>query len=158
MPLDFNLRENHPLPHDLYCDYCGDFISHADEGYATHFGFNTPRPKITPACLKCRLYEISLNFRRGCLVKGYGRVPVEILDKRDQSMETKVESKAGKVVDIHWGEVDKQIDAGTAKVSILAKQYAIDSGTMKELLKAKYGETLEFRRGRNGGIKRVIKQ
>ena len=60
-----------------------------------------------------------------------------------------------KVVDFAY--VDREIDSGNAKLSQLSKHFGIYPNEMRATLIAHYGNKIEFRRGRNGGIKKVSK-
>jgi hypothetical protein len=54
---------------------------------------------------------------------------------------------------INWAAIDARIAEGTASTSILAAENDINATDMRTLLTDHYGQRIEFKRGRNGGIK-----
>lgn len=151
MPVDFNVRDS-KTPHDIYCDYCGILIGAVDEGYIQHFGFNTKRPKISLRCNLCDKHQIENNFRTGCLIRGFGRVDPRILDEREIMNQIENASLVKAEAKVNWEEVDATIKAGRVTTSALAAKYGVAPATMKSLLVARYGNNLDFKKGRSGGV------
>ena len=72
--------------------------------------------------------------------------------KRNRQMSTQTVSQES----LDWIMIDQKINNGEAKVSSLSKEYKVSSAEFKQMLLDRYGkDTLEFKRGRNGGIRKV---
>jgi hypothetical protein len=57
------------------------------------------------------------------------------------------------VVQINWSEFEGMVSSGTAKLVALAQTYNIYPNDMRDMIIAKYGDKIEFKRGKNGGVR-----
>lgn len=55
-------------------------------------------------------------------------------------------------VNVNWEEMDSLITDGNCKVSILATNLSVKPQELRDALREHYGDRIEFRRGRNGGV------
>jgi hypothetical protein len=60
-----------------------------------------------------------------------------------------------KSVNVDWNKVDELLNNGEAKLAKLAKEHGVVTNVMRQMLIDRYGTGIEFKRGRNGGIKRT---
>lgn len=125
---------------------------YTDDDYIKSYSYHTPKPKCSLKCKLCHEHEWKNNFRRGCLIVGYGRVDPKILDERNimDQVNNLVVSKASMQVDMN--AVEQMIKSGRVSVSTLAEKFGVSSATMKALIMNKWGNTVEFKRGRSGGV------
>lgn len=155
MPVIYN-KERKTAPYELYCDFCNDFVAYDTELGVRYSGHFYGKPKFCLKCPKCIEWQIDHYYIEGCLIQGVGRVTKEFLVEHDLIEPEKAPRvKKSSTINVDWNEIDNLINAGKCSVSAIAKKYNVNSIHIKSLLQEHYGDTLIFKKGRNGGVYRA---
>ena len=155
----------------VFCDYCGELIGNVDKDWMKHYGFsekNTEEGKIPLECRTCNTNNIVREVRElrsGNKISDKSvRIILDTLGVKEEKMgtaeniktitETKMTTtKAVKTpADMDWASIEKAIKGKAFKLLAAAKELKISPADLKTLLVNKFGEQIEFKRGRNGGV------
>lgn len=136
---------------ESFCDTCGEFYAVLDKEYLQYSGYLNNTPKFDIKCARC--WDLQYRILTGDFV-----IPVT-LRKDDVIMadaNVKVERKVLTAEEVsakfNWATIEEAIKAGTFKTQAFATENGLNPTIVKDQLVAKYGDRLEFRRGRNGGV------
>lgn len=150
------LKDEITKEYKKHCDFCGDFIFVVDKDYLKYCGWDNGTLKFSFFCLPCWQHYCNSGCRVGSVIKGYGRIDMETLNNAEQSSTSnkiKIGKKKVESTTVEWSKVDALIEAKTCKLKSLAESLGVSDLTyMRELLVTHYGERIEFKRGRAGGI------
>lgn len=164
MPIVINDHPESTHPHTAICDYCGRFKGYLDDGYLKHSGYDkNSRPKFPMECDDCfKIIFGRLSVLDPIFIEEKTNPPAEdiLSEEFNMSDETTTVRKtrvARKSVDelsasIDWVAMDALINQGKCKISLLEDQLEANPADLKNLFVAHYGDKIEFRRGRNGGV------
>lgn len=120
---------NEGKPEGCLCRHCYQKLDHLPFSYGKY---------ISPICVKC-LRDIAW------------------IESPNNTKENKMKKRTSKndpsVVQINWNEFESMVSSGTAKLVALAQTYNIYPNDMRDMIIAKYGDKIEFKRGKNGGVR-----
>ena len=114
-------------PEGCLCNHCFEKLNHLPFSYGKY---------VSPICTKC-LRDINW---------------IENTNNKEIKMKTRTTKNDPKKISIDWMKFEEMATAGQAKLVALADSYNIYPNDMKTLIIEKYGENVQFKRGRNGGI------
>jgi len=114
-------------PEGCLCGHCFEKLNHMPFSYGKY---------VSPICVKC-LKDIHW---------------IENTNKKETKMKTRTSKNDPKKISIDWTKFEEMASSGQAKLVALAESYNIYPNDMKTLIIEKYGESVQFKRGRNGGI------
>jgi hypothetical protein len=114
-----------------FCSYCKQFLNKENPWKSGVYVF--------PICNLCLKYVITIE---------------EFLanKKGAAKMRTRKTMVDPDTVSVDWENFEKLVENKQAKLTLLSKRYKIYPAEMRAILSEKYGERLEFRKGRYGGI------
>lgn len=69
-------------------------------------------------------------------------------------MNTKIKKLPLTADDVDWNVIDKLLDEKNCKIISICEERGWNQTEFKALLVSKYGDSIEFRRGRTGGVYR----
>lgn len=142
---------------EAWCDFCKDFHAYVNENWLTYSGYAINQPKFAIYCDKCWKHAFDNNFRPGCLIRNYGPVSPERLDRMELDVKT-AKVAARRVTNkldastIDWESVDKAINERACRVNALAEQLNVNPQELRTALETHYGNRIVFKRGRSGGV------
>jgi len=147
----------------LNCEICGGFYGMVDDDYVKFYNLDgqrdkDPHRKIDIICSGCRKIE----KEGGRLIRNFGPVPYEMLKEKNMLPEqntavAKQKRKRIAVLDdlrknTKWDAIETSIKNQKFKLVEVAKEMGLSANDLKSLLLEQFGDNLEFRRGRNGGV------
>lgn len=138
------------------CDYCPTKVHKVTQEWIDHHSYAKGDPnRIAVKCDQCRMVQ----WTGGKLVKGYGAISMEEVSQvQDQQKEEIRRSRRTKVTQqelsntINWQSIDTLIGQGNCKVKQLADDMNANPVDLRNLITEHYGDRIEFRRGRAGGV------
>lgn len=144
---------------ETYCDYCGEFCMFVNQEWLQYAGYTDGKIKFDIRCDLCNQYEFKMGHHLNPIVKGYGRLPIEMILKFQErnnmsDAKTKRTTKTNDVLagSIQWESMDKLIDVGNCRLSLIAEELNANVVDLREQFIAHYGDKIVFKRGRNGGV------
>ncbi len=147
MGVEYNEKQK---KYNVVCDYC--FTPIIDINYQVD-------GEISVYCVACN----AKRLQGGIGIKGNGFfMPEQIEAIKEQkatvSRETKHAEKTAKITAaVNWTEVEAALTGDGYKVANAAKLLGVTPADLKEQLDAKYGDKIEYRRGRSGGARFTAK-
>lgn len=115
-------------PDGCLCKHCFKKLDHLPFSYGKY---------VSPICTYC-LKDIYW---------------IESTNKKEIKMKKRTSKNDPSTLNIKWNEFESMVNNGTAKLVELAKTYNVYPNDLKTVIVAKYGDNVEFKKGRNGGIR-----
>jgi hypothetical protein len=116
-------------PEGCLCRHCFQKLDHLPFSYGKY---------VSPICVKC-LRDIAW------------------IESPNNTKEIKMKKRTSKndpaSVQINWSEFETMVSNGTAKLVALAQSHNVYPNDMRDMIIAKYGDKIEFKRGKNGGVR-----
>lgn len=144
----------------LYCDSCGAFYAIVDDDWVEF----AQQQDFVYECDNCfTLKEKDLLLAKIRIAAPVNAAtPTSIAPVPTITTTAPVPVKAKDAVaktapTLDWKAIEGDLDSTGFKVGLAAKKLKVASDVLKKALVEKYGNTVEFRRGRNGGAFRIKK-
>lgn len=137
--------------HQLICDFCGLFAGKADDDWLKYSGYFYGNPKFSIFCPNCRKVFLSqfLDERDRVIDREERKVNMSTNTEKVNTTQSQPQSQTPT---IQWETIDKLISDKNCRISILAKELQINPNDLKKMFEEHYGDKVEYRRGRAGGV------
>lgn len=146
---------------EIYCS-CGAFYALVDNDWV-EFAQEQKFPLECDQCFNLKEKDLLLaKIRIATVVPTAAPAPTPVLTAAPPEAPLPVAAKPKDVVaktapTLDWKAIEGDLDSTGFKVGLAAKKLKVASDVLKKALVEKYGKSVEFRRGRNGGAFRVKK-